>query len=71
MAISMSECSIVVTSTTEPKCTVKITLTSPAVREEDEETGEKPVVKGREEDHDFLTIALSLLVEVESVNLYF
>lgn len=35
MAINASDCMIVVTSTTEPKCTVKITLTSPAVRDDE------------------------------------
>jgi len=35
MAISVSECSLVITSITEPKCTVKVTLTSPTIREED------------------------------------
>ena len=44
MAISVAECSLIVTSITEPKCTVKVTLTSPLCREEDvsEVKDEKP-----------------------------
>lgn len=34
MAIRISECSLIITSTTEPKCLVKIVFTSPSVREE-------------------------------------
>jgi len=36
MAIRMADCCLVVTSTTDPKCVVTVTLTSPACREEDE-----------------------------------
>ena len=36
MAIKMAECCLIITSTTDPKCVVTVTLTSPACREEDE-----------------------------------
>ena len=36
MAIRMADCCLIVTSTTDPKCVVTVTLTSPACREEDE-----------------------------------
>ena len=32
----MAECCLIITSTTDPKCVVTVTLTSPACREEDE-----------------------------------
>ena len=37
MVISVAECAVIVTSTTEPKASVKIVLTSPMVREEEED----------------------------------
>ena len=37
MSIKIAECCLVVTSTTEPKCIVTVTLTSPACRDEDSE----------------------------------
>lgn len=44
MSISASECAIIITSTSEPKCTVKVVLTSPAMREgEDGKTVENGV----------------------------
>lgn len=41
MLISKSECAIIISSTTEPKCTVKVLLTSPAMRDDADEEGEK------------------------------
>ena len=37
MSISVTECAILISSTSEPKCTVKVSLTSPAMREGDED----------------------------------
>jgi len=37
MSISIVECAIFINSTTEPKCSVKVALTSPSMREGDEE----------------------------------
>jgi len=53
MSISVVQCAIMITSITEPKTTVKVTLTSPAMREEAEkkegeasaEKDKKPVAK--------------------------
>ena len=47
MSISIVECAIFINSTSEPKCTVKVSLTSPSMREGDEEEKkDKPAVKG-------------------------
>ena len=37
MTIKIADCCLVITSTNEPKCTVTVTLTSPACRDEDDE----------------------------------
>lgn len=50
MTISIAECSIIVTSTDEPKCTVKVTLTSPACREEGEQGKTKETTPVKEKD---------------------
>ena len=50
---SLSEAAILVKTTTEPKLTLKITLTSPAMRDEDdEEDEEEEVEEGEEEEQD-------------------
>lgn len=41
MLISKSECAIIISSTTEPKCSVKVLLTSPAMRDDADEEGDK------------------------------
>jgi zinc finger RNA-binding protein len=47
MSISIVECAIFINSTTEPKCSVKVALTSPSMREGDEdEKKEKTPAKG-------------------------
>ncbi|XP_066922566.1 zinc finger RNA-binding protein-like [Clytia hemisphaerica] len=51
MSISVADCCINITSTDEPKCTVKVTLTSPACRDEDEQGQPKestPVVNEKD-----------------------
>lgn len=50
MLISTSECAIVISSTVEPKCTVKVLLTSPAMRDDIETTeGEKKEGEAKKE----------------------
>jgi len=51
-SISLSECAVLISSTSEPKCTVKVSLTSPAMREgeedekkESEDNGEALITK--------------------------
>merc|ERR1711962_737921 len=41
MSISVVQCAIIIPSTKEPKTTVKVTLTSPVMREDEEKEGEE------------------------------
>ncbi|XP_057305924.1 zinc finger RNA-binding protein-like isoform X2 [Hydractinia symbiolongicarpus] len=45
MSVSTAECALLISSTTEPKCQIKVVLTSPTIREEEEaasKDGSKP-----------------------------
>ena len=46
MSISVVQCAIIISSTKEPKTTVKVTLTSPVMREDEEKEGEEKKGKG-------------------------
>jgi len=50
MSISVTECAIFINSTTDPKCTVKVSLTSPAMREGDEDEKKASDDKEKSED---------------------
>jgi len=54
MSIRMAECAIIVTSTSDPKCTVKVTLTSPACRDEGEGKEQKEVKSEPVDEKDVL-----------------
>merc|ERR1712147_74275 len=41
MSISVVQCAIIISSTKEPKTSVKVTLTSPVMREDEEKEGEE------------------------------
>merc|ERR1719505_59281 len=52
MSISVVQCAIIISSTKEPKTTVKVTLTSPVMREDEEKEGEEK--KGPCKPHHFM-----------------
>jgi len=56
MSISVVQCAIIISSTKEPKTTVKVTLTSPVMREDEEKEGEekKAATKTASEPKDVL-----------------
>ena len=49
---SLPEAAILVKTTTEPKLTLKITLTSPAMRDEEDEEEEEEEEEGEEEEQE-------------------